>query len=238
MKLDILAIAAHPDDVELGASGTLVKHQRSGKKVGIVDLTRGELGTRGTAELRDEEAARSADILKLDARINLRMPDGFFSYSRENQILIIEQIRRFKPDVVLCNAIKDRHPDHGKGSVLTSDAVFLSGLRKIETSWDGQQQEAWRPKMVYHYIQDHYIKPDFIVDISDEWATKMASIHAFSSQFYDPNSNEPQSPISSREFMDNLEGRALQYGRLIGSKYGEGFTTARPIGVNSLFDLV
>ena len=237
MKLDILVFAAHPDDAELSCSGTLAKHVTLGKKVGIVDLTRGELGTRGSAEIRDQEAAESAKVLQLTARHNLRMADGFFAYNRENQIKIVEQVRRFQPEMVFLNAVEDRHPDHAKGARLQSDAVFLSGLRKIETTWEGSAQEAWRPKQVFHYIQDYYIKPDVIVDVSDHWETKMNSIKAYKSQFYDPNSKEPESPISSKEFIDNLEGRALQMGRLIGAKYGEGFTTPRTIGVDNLFDL-
>ena len=237
MKLDILVFAAHPDDAELSCSGTIAKHVTLGKKVGIVDLTRGELGTRGSAEIRDQEAAESAKVLQLTARHNLRMADGFFAYNRENQIKIVEQVRRFQPEMVFLNAVEDRHPDHAKGARLQSDAVFLSGLRKIETTWEGSAQEAWRPKQVFHYIQDYYIKPDVIVDVSDHWETKMNSIKAFKSQFYDPNSKEPESPISSKEFIDNLEGRALQMGRLIGAKYGEGFTTPRTIGVDNLFDL-
>ena len=237
MKLDILVFAAHPDDAELSCSGTIAKHVTLGKKVGIIDLTRGELGTRGSAEIRDQEAAESAKVLQLTARHNLRMADGFFAYNRENQIKIVEQVRRFQPEMVFLNAVEDRHPDHAKGAKLQSDAVFLSGLRKIETTWEGSAQEAWRPKQVFHYIQDYYIKPDVIVDVSDHWETKMNSIKAFKSQFYDPNSKEPESPISSKEFIDNLEGRALQMGRLIGAKYGEGFTTPRTIGVDNLFDL-
>ena len=237
MKLDILVFAAHPDDAELSCSGTIASHIALGKKVGIIDLTRGELGTRGSAEIRDQEAAESAKVLQLSTRLNLRMADGFFAYNRENQIKIVEQVRRFQPEMVFLNAVEDRHPDHAKGARLQSDAVFLSGLRKIETTWEGSAQEAWRPKQVFHYIQDYYIKPDVIVDVSDHWETKMNSIKAFKSQFYDPNSKEPESPISSKEFINNLEGRALQMGRLIGAKYGEGFTTPRTIGVDNLFDL-
>lgn len=237
MKLDILAIGAHPDDVELAAGGTVLKHVHQGKKVGVLDLTRGELGTRGSAEIRDKEAAKSAEILGLSVRHNVRMADGFFEYNKENQLLIIEQIRRFKPEIVLCNAIEDRHPDHGKGSKLTSDACFLAGLRRIETEWDGEQQEAWRPKFVYHYIQDRYIKPDFIVDVSEFWEKKMEAIMAFSSQFYDPKSKEPMSPIASKEFIEFIQGRGSEYGRQINARYGEGFTVERTPGVHDLFDL-
>lgn len=237
MKLDILVFAAHPDDAELSCSGTIAKHIVLGKKVGIVDLTRGELGTRGSADLRDQESTESAKVLQLSARYNLEMADGFFEYNRENQVKIIEQVRRFQPEMVFLNAVEDRHPDHAKGAKLQSDAVFLSGLRKIETQWEGAIQGAWRPKQVFHYIQDYFLEPDVIVDISEHWETKMASIMAFKSQFYDPNSKEPESPISSKEFLENLEGRALQWGRLIGAKYGEGFTTPRTVGVENLFDL-
>ncbi|MAX79525.1 MAG: bacillithiol biosynthesis deacetylase BshB1 [Crocinitomicaceae bacterium] len=238
MKLDILVLAAHPDDAELGCSGTILKHIKQGKKVGVVDFTRGELGTRGSAEIRDQEAADSSKILGLSARHNLRMADGFFEYTKENQLLIIEQVRRFQPDVILINAENDRHPDHGKASKLASDAIFLSGLRKVPTTWEGQEQEAWRPKSIYRYIQDYYVTPDLVVDVTDEWETKMKSVMAFKTQFYDPESDEPESPISSKEFLQQIEGRAIQYGRLIGAKYGEGFTTQRPVGVHNLLDLL
>lgn len=237
MKLDILAFGAHPDDVELGAGGTVIKHIKQGKKVGIVDLTRGELGTRGSADLRDEEAANSAKIMGLSARVNLRMADGFFEYNKENQLLIVEQLRRFKPDVVLCNAAFDRHPDHGKGSRLVSDACFLAGLRRIETQCDGEEQEAWRPKAVYHYIQDRYLKPDFVVDVSEVWDEKMKAIMAFGSQFYNPESKEPISPIASKEFLEFLVGRGAEYGRQCGGRYGEGFTVERTPGVEDITTL-
>jgi bacillithiol biosynthesis deacetylase BshB1 len=237
MKLDVLAIAAHPDDVEISCGGTVAKLNKQGKKVGILDLTRGELGSRGSADLRDEEAARSSEILGLSARENLRMADGFFEYNRENQLAIIRIVRKYQPEIALINTPSDRHPDHGKASKLVSDALFLSGLRKIETELDGKNQEHWRPKSVYHYIQDHYHKPDFVVDVSDTWETKMNAIKAFKSQFYDPNSDEPETPISGKEFFDFLASRGRQYGRPINAEFGEGFTAERPPGVSDLFDL-
>lgn len=238
MKLDILAIGAHPDDVELSCAGTLIKAKKQGKKIGILDLTRGELGTRGSADIRDVEAAESAKILDLDVRVNIALEDGFFSHNRESQIKIIEQIRRFKPDVVLINAVSDRHPDHGRGAALAKDACFLSGLKKVVTFYKNEQLSEWRPKAVYHYIQDYYMKPDFVVDISQEVETKIEAIKAFKTQFYDPNNPEPDTPISGEEFFDFLKGRWSDYGRYIGAKYGEGFVTTRPIGVEDLTKLI
>lgn len=236
-KLDILAIAAHPDDVELAASGTLAKHIAEGKTVGILDLTRGELGTRGTPELRDKEAAAASSILGLTARHNLDLGDGWFENNRVNKRAIIKVLRKYQPDVVLCNAITDRHIDHGRGSQLASEACFLSGLRKIETQLDGKTQEAWRPKAVYHYIQDRWIEPDFVIDITEHFETKMQAIMAYKSQFHNPDSTEPQTPISSPEFMEYLTARASHFGRIIGKRYGEGFTVEHAPGVNSFFDL-
>lgn len=237
MKLDILAFAAHPDDVELACSGTIMKHIHEGKKVGVVDLTQGELGSRGSIEIRYIESAESARIMGLSARENLKMADGFFDINQENKIKIIEQIRRFRPEIVLANAIEDRHPDHGRASKLVSEACFLAGLMKIETFWNGEVQEHYRPKVVYHYIQDRYIKPDFVVDITEFFDRKMESIMAYKSQFYDPNSNEPSTPISGQEFLDSIKGRMGAFGREIGVKYAEGFTSERLVGINSLFDL-
>lgn len=238
MKLDILAIAAHPDDVELSAMGTLIKAKKVGKKVGIVDLTQGELGTRGTAQTRKEEAAESSRIACLDARANLKMADGFFQNSKENQLLIIEQIRKYRPDVVLINAISDRHPDHGKGATIAKEACFLAGLSKIETVVDGVNQEKWRPKAVYHYIQDYYLKPDFVVDISEEFEQKIETIKAFKTQFFDPNNSAPNTPISGEDFFDFLKGRWGDFGRYIGAKYGEGFLLTRPAGIENITDLI
>ncbi|UTW63038.1 bacillithiol biosynthesis deacetylase BshB1 [bacterium SCSIO 12741] len=237
MKLDILAIGAHPDDVELGASGTILKQIEQGSSVGVVDLTLGELGTRGSAELRLKEAAAAAKVLGLTERHNLEMADGFFEVSEDNLKKLIRHIRYFQPDIVLCNAPSDRHPDHGRGSELASRACFLSGLRKIETKWEGKVQEHWRPKAVYHYIQDRYIEPDFVVDISPYWEKRMESIMAYSSQFFDPASKEPESPISGQSFLDHLKGRSQNFGRLIHAEYGEGFVVERPVGVRDLKDL-
>lgn len=238
MKLDILAFAAHPDDVELAASGTVIKHIKQGKKVGIVDLTRGELGTRGSAELRDQEAATSAKILGINARHNLDLGDGFFEINENSLKAVIEMIRLYQPKIILCNSVSDRHPDHIRGGDLVSRAAFLSGLRKIETSYQGIQQEAYRPAAVYRYIQDYWLKPDIIVDITAEMAQKVESIRAFSSQFYDPNSNEPSTPISSEDFLVFIDGRARQFGRLINATYGEGFNVERPIGTEDLTELL
>lgn len=237
MKLDILAIGAHPDDVELSAAGTLIKAKKAGKKIGIIDLTRGELGSRGSAESRDEEAQVSAEILQLDARVNLGLEDGFFKNSKENQLKLIEQIRTFRPEVVLINAVSDRHPDHGKGGILAKEACFLSGLRKIQTSHNSQMHQAWRPKAVYHYIQDYYMKPDLVVDISEEVDQKIKAIQAFKTQFFDPESKEPTTPISGEDFFDFLKGRWKDYGRYIGAAYGEGFVMTRPAGVEQITDL-
>lgn len=240
MKLDILAIAAHPDDVELGAGGTIIKAIREGKKVGILDLTRGELGSRGTPEIRAEEAGKASELMGLSFRGNVNLPDGFLTNSKEFQMQIVPFIRQFQPEIVLTNAVDDRHPDHGKGSKLVSDACFLSGLRTIQTKGEnGEAQSHWRPKWVYHFIQDRYIHPDFIVDVSDVWTEKMDAIRAYASQFYSPGKKgEPDTPISSPEFIDFLDARGREFGRNIGAKYGEGFTAERPVGVPSLDNLI
>jgi bacillithiol biosynthesis deacetylase BshB1 len=237
MKLDILAFSAHPDDIELSCVGTLMKHIKEGKTVGIIDLTEGELGSRGSVELRYEEAAESSKIIGLSSRHNLQMADGYFEISEENKLKIVEQIRRFRPEIVLANAIEDRHPDHGRAAKLVSEACFLAGLRKVETSWEGVNQEAYRPKVVYHYIQDRYIKPDFVVDMTEFYERKMESIKAFKSQFYDPNSLEPPTPISGEDFLYAIEGRMSEFGRAIGVRYAEGFTVERIPGVDNFFDL-
>lgn len=237
MKVDILAFGAHPDDVELSASGTILKSIQQGKKVAIVDLTQGELGSRGSIETRYAEAADAATILGIEARVNLKMEDGFFQHSPENLRKIVEQIRYFKPRIVLANAIQDRHPDHPKGSKLVSEACFLAGLRKIETTFNGEPQEAYRPEVVYHYIQDRYSKPDFVVDVTEFVEQKFDSIRAYKTQFFDPNSTEPQTPISGKEFFEFLRGRMSEFGRQIGVQYAEGFTVERLIGVEDLFDL-
>ena len=240
MKLDILAIGAHPDDVELGCSGTLFNEIKSGKKVGILDLTRGELGTRGTAETRDKESDAAAKILGVHLRENLGFADGFFVNDKKHQIELIKVIRKYKPEIVLCNAIEDRHIDHAKGSQLVSDACFLSGLVKIDTKCDDYDdcwQEPWRPRHVYHYIQWKNIEPDFVVDISNSIDKKMESVLAYKTQFYNPNSDEPETLISSKNFTDSVKYRARDLGRLVGVEYGEGFTTERYPAVDSIFDL-
>jgi bacillithiol biosynthesis deacetylase BshB1 len=238
MKLDILAFAAHPDDVELSASGTLMRYVAEGKKVGIIDLTEGELGTRGTVETRYEEAADASKIMGLSARENLRMPDGFFEDNAENKRLIIEQIRKYQPEIVLANSISDRHPDHGRAGKLVEDACFLAGLRKIETSLEGQEQLPHRPRLVAHYIQDFYLEPSFVIDVTPFVDRKIEVIKSFKTQFYDPNSPEPSTPISGEEFFDFIKGRMLNMGRPAGMRYAEGFTISRVFGVKDLFNLV
>ncbi|MDO4881510.1 MAG: bacillithiol biosynthesis deacetylase BshB1 [Capnocytophaga sp.] len=238
MKLDILAFGAHPDDVELGCAGTLAKEIHLGKKVGIIDLTQGELGTRGSATIRLQEAENARQILKAEIRENLGFADGFFKNDKEHQLEIIKIIRKYQPEIVLCNAITDRHIDHGKGSSLVSDACFLSGLRRIATEINGNSQTAWRPKQVYHYIQWKNIEPDFVVDISGFLEKKIEAVLAYKSQFYDANSNEPTTPISDKNFLDSVTYRARDLGRLIGVDFAEGFTTERVTAVKSIFDLV
>lgn len=237
MKLDMLVFAAHPDDAELGCSGTILKHIAEGKKIGIVDFTRGELGTRGTAATRDEEAKDSAAILGLHARENLRFKDGFFKNDEEHQLEVIKMVRKYQPEIILTNALHDRHPDHGRAGDLANDAIFLSGLIKIETRIDNIIQEAWRPRLVLQYIQDRYIEPDIIVDISDFIDQKTACIRAFKTQFDNPDSNEPQTYISSPQFLEAVIGRSREFGKSIGAKYGEGFTARKLLGVDSLFSL-
>lgn len=239
MKLDILAIGAHPDDVELGCGATLAKEVSNGKKVGIIDLTRGELGTRGTAETRDTEAFNAAKILGIHSRVNMSFADGFFINDKAHQLEIIKMIRYYRPEIVICNAVADRHIDHGKGSQLVSDACFLSGLRKIETNHKAEQtvQEPWRPKAVYHYIQWKDLEPDVAVDVSGYMDKKMASVLAYKTQFFDPNSDEPETPISSKNFTDSIKYRARNLGRLTGVDFAEGFTVERYPVVDSLLNL-
>jgi bacillithiol biosynthesis deacetylase BshB1 len=238
MKLDILAFGAHPDDVELSCSGVLFNAVNVGKKTGIIDLTKGELGTRGSAHLRAQESEKASKILKLSVRENLDLGDGFFNYNQESLLKIITVIRRYKPEIVICNAIKDRHPDHARGSHIVSDACFYSGLLKIETFDNEQKQEHFRPKAVYHYLQDRFIEPDLLVDISDVMDKKIESIMAYSSQFYDPNSTEPHTPISSLQFMNTVKDRCSTLGRIINVEYAEGYTTERYLGVKNIFDLL
>jgi len=240
-KVDILVFAAHPDDAELTCSGTILKQIQLGRTVAIVDLTRGELGTRGTVEIRAQESAASTKILGLTARANAGLADGFFESDQEHCLKLIQYIRLYQPEIVLCNAIDDRHPDHGRGSELASRACFLSGLIKIETSLEGNIQQAWRPKNVYHYIQDRYIQPDFVVDITKHWDKKKECILAFKSQFYNSdtsNNNEPQTYISGKSFLQSIESRAREFGHSIGVEYGEGFTKEKQLGVDDIFDLL
>jgi N-acetylglucosamine malate deacetylase 1 len=239
MKLDILVMAAHPDDAELGCSGTICSHIAQGKKVGIVDFTHGELGTRGTPEMRLAESGEATKILGIHARENLGFRDGFFVNDEEHLMKLIRVIRRYQPEMVLANAPFDRHPDHIKGCQLAVDACFKAGLRMIETfEDDGTPQTAWRPKNVYHYIQDRHIKPDFVVDISNFWEQKEASIRAFKSQFYDPNSTEPNSYLSSPAFLKFVEARSREMGHAIGVEFGEGFTSYKCLGIKDLGSLI
>ncbi len=237
MKLDILAIGVHPDDIELSCAGTILKEISAGKKVGVLDLTHGELGTRGSGPLRLLEAQKSAEILGLACRENVGMADGFFKNDQENILLIAEILRKYQPDIILSNAPTDRHPDHGRASKLISDACFYSGLRKVETQLNGKIQEAWRPKAIYNYIQDRFIEPDFVVDITPYVDTKMESIKAFSSQFYNPGSNEPDSPLTMKNFFEFVKARMADMGRYVQVDYAEGYLVERPAEVKSLSDL-
>lgn len=238
MKLDILAIGVHPDDIELSCSGTLLKHIALGKKCGILDLTSGELGTRGSGTLRLTEAAHAAKILGVSVRDNLGMADAFFKNDKEHQIEIIKKIRAYQPEIVLCNATSDRHPDHGRSAALVSEACFYSGLIRIETNHANIKQIPWKPKAVYHYIQDRQLKPDFVIDITDFIEKKMEAIQAFKSQFYDANSKEPESAISMKSFFDLQKGKMRVFGRDAGFEYAEGYTVERTIGLNNLFNLL
>ncbi len=239
MKLDILVLPVHPDDAELGCAGTILKHIALGHKVGIADLTKGELGTRGTAEIREQEATKAAEILGLSVRENIGIPDGLFTNTPEYQLKVIESIRKYQPDIIITNAYHDRHPDHGRANELVEASAFLSGLRRIETNFDGKPQEAWRPKMVLHFIQDRYIKPDIIIDVTEYWDKKIESILAYGSQFFNPdwNEDEPQTYISSPDFIKIVESRAMEFGKSIQARYGEGFTSRKLLGVDNLFAL-
>ena len=236
-KLDILAIAAHPDDAELSCAGTLMQHAAKGYKVGILDLTKGEKGTRGTPELRLLESNNASSIIGLSARVNIGLADCFFQNDQASQLKVIEQIRRFQPEIVFCNAPEDRHPDHGKGAKIAIDSCFYSGLAKIETTLNGQRQQAWRPSQVYHYIQDRLLTPDFVMDITPFWERKREAIKAYSSQFYDPNSDEPETYISTSAFWDFLEGRAREMGHYISVPFGEGFIKTKMLAPKNVFDL-
>jgi bacillithiol biosynthesis deacetylase BshB1 len=237
-KLDILAFGAHPDDVELGCAGTLLGAIAEGKKVGVIDLTKGELGTRGTISQRLSESQLASEVLGLSIRENLGMADGFFINNKEHQLIVIETIRRFQPSIIFCNAPEDRHPDHGRAASLIEEAAFLSGLEKIKTSHEGIAQEAWRPTQVFHYIQSRSLTPNFVVDISKHIEKKMESIMAYQSQFYNPNSNEPDTFISSAAFLEFVKGRAKELGQQIGVQYAEGFITKKILGINSLNAIV
>ena len=237
-KIDILAIGAHPDDIELGAAGTLIKHVNMGCSVGMLDLTRGELGTRGNADLRGKEAELAKNYISASFRDNLGLKDGFIEEDEQSVKLLVQKIRLYRPKIILCNAVRDRHPDHGVAASLVLKAVFSAGLPKIETLHNRKSQKPFRPKAVYHYIQDRWIDPDFVVDVTEEFEDKMNAVMCFKSQFYDPNSKEPNTPISSKEFLSSLESKALLCGRIIGVKYGEGFTKSRAIGVQNLLDLI
>lgn len=238
MKLDILAIAAHPDDAELSCSGTLLAAKAQGKKTGIVDLTRGELGTRGTVDDRDSESKVSTEILGLSARVNLNLPDGGIHNTPEQQKIVITAIRQFRPEIILANAINDRHPDHGNAAVLVGESTFLSGLRMIETYDDGGRgQEPWRPRLVLHYIQDRWIKPDVVIDITAHIDDKMKSIQAFKTQFYNPASKDPETYISGKRFLEGIKARAMEMGREMQFAYGEGFTANRNLGAKDIFSI-
>jgi bacillithiol biosynthesis deacetylase BshB1 len=238
MKIDVLAIGAHPDDVELGCGGTIAKLISEGKKVAILDLTQGELGTRGTNETRAIEAKNAAEILGISARENLKMKDGFLINSEEYQLRIIKAIRTYQPEIVFCNAVDDRHPDHAKAAKLASDACFLSGLIKIETEESGKKQEKWRPKQVFHYIQWKNLEPDFVIDISGFLDKKIESCLAYKTQFYDPTSTEPTTPISSKSFLDSITYRAQDLGRLAGVEHAEGFTTEKTLALKNFDGII
>lgn len=232
MKVDILAIGIHPDDVELSCSGTLLKHIAAGKTAGILDLTRGELGTRGTPELRREEAMNAAKVLGVKFREIMDLRDGFFNGGEAEMMAVLKKIREYRPEIVLCNAIEDRHPDHGRAAKLVAEACFYSGLVKIKTG-----QDTWRPKAVYHYLQDRYLTPDFVVDVTPFVDKKIEAIKCFSSQFYDPNSKEPMTPIAGESFFEFVKARMRVQGRDIGVDFAEAFTVSRTIGVDDLFTL-
>ena len=238
MKLDILIFAVHPDDAELGCSGTILKHIAAGKMVGIIDLTRGELGTRGTAETRGEESAESTRILGLHIRENLGMRDGFFRNDEEHQLKVIQMIRKYTPEIVLSNALHDRHPDHGRAGDLIYDALFLSGLAKIKTELEGKEQTAFRPRLLLQYIQDRYIDPDILVDVSEFWERKLDCIHAFRTQFFNPDNDDQQTYISSPDFLKVIEARSRELGKSIGAVHAEGFTSRKLLGVDDLFSLL
>ncbi|MDG1756456.1 MAG: bacillithiol biosynthesis deacetylase BshB1 [Bacteroidia bacterium] len=231
MKLDILAFGAHPDDVELSCGGTIIKYIKEGKRVGIVDLTRGELGTQGNETIRDSESSVSQSILGVEKRINLDIGDGWFEINKENKLKVVRAIRRYKPTIILANAQDDRHPDHPRAAQLLKESLFLSGLKKIETIDNGVVQDIWRPKYLFHYIQYRYIKPDFVVDVSSHFETKMKAIMSFKSQFYEPG-KESETLISSKKYLDFIRGRSHEMGSSIQVEHGEGFTTVVPLQID------
>ncbi len=237
-KINILVFAAHPDDAELGTTGTLLKAIDQGHTTGIIDLTQGELGSRGNATLRMQEADNASKLLKLTVRENLKMADGFFEINENNTRAVITCLRKYQPDVVLCNAPSDRHPDHGRASALVREACFYSGLAKIETMHNNEAQQAWRPKAVYQYIQDYYLHPDFVIDISNYWEQKIEVLKCYSSQFYDPHSKEPITPISGKDFFDFQKGRSINMGRPAGFEKAEGYISTRPMGVEDITTLL
>ena len=236
-KVDILCVTAHPDDVEISMAGTVLHHRAMGHSVGLVELTAGELGTRGTPEIRKQEADAAMHVLGASFRYQLGLADGFFRADEPSLMKVVRAVREHRPNIVLTNAVRDRHPDHGRGAALVAEACFLSGLRRISTVVEGEEQEAWRPKALLHAVQDRWIEPDLVIDITEHWPKKMEALLCFRSQFFDPTSTEPTSPIASVDFLPFLEGRAREMGRLLGVTYGEGFTTARPIGVHDLMEL-
>ena len=240
-KLDILAIGVHPDDVELGCSGTLINEIKRGKKAGVLDLTQGELGSRGTVEIRYEEAAKAAMIMGVHLRENLKMKDGFFKNDEEHQRKLIVAIRKYQPEIVITNSLDDRHPDHGRAGKLTSDSCYLAGLRKVKTTDEnGYDQDPWRPKYVFHYIQDRYHEPDFVIDITDVFEQRMEAIKAYTTQFYNPDNEDdgPQTYISTPEFLESVVARARVIGKKIGVKYGEGFNSEKRLGIRDFDSLV
>jgi N-acetylglucosamine malate deacetylase 1 len=237
-KINLLAFAAHPDDVEISISGIMLKHAQFGLKTGIVDLTEGELGTRGSSELRYQESQKSSEILGLTVRENLNLGDGFFEITQDTLLKVIVAIRKYQADIILINAESDRHPDHGRAHDLLKRACFLSGLVKIKTQVDDKEQLPWRPKQVYSYIQDHYLEPDLVIDVNEFWEQRMNALMAYSSQFYDPNSKEPNTPISGPDFLKHIEARAIQFGRYINVAKAEGLRKVRPIGINNLNNLI
>jgi bacillithiol biosynthesis deacetylase BshB1 len=231
-KVDLLVISAHPDDAEISAAGTIIKSVKEGKTVALVDLTQGELGTRGSAELRMAEAENASRIMGTNLRENLEMADCFFTDTPENKMLVIDAIRKYRPEIVFTNSLRDRHPDHARAAKLVADCCFYAGLPKIVSN-----HEAWRPRALYHFNQDYYNTPDFVVDITEHMDQKIEALKAFSSQFFDPNAEEPKTPISGKEFFDFVKGRAMDFGRFAGYQYGEGFVASRPIGMRDVFNL-